>query len=256
MKFCVLASGSKGNMTYVEENDTRLLIDAGISLSNAQKRTDKIDFKNITHILITHEHSDHVGFLDSIAKKTNAKIYISKKSFFAMKIEQREKMIGKTVYFIEGEAKYTIGSFEVLTLSLTHDTQDILGFVIRSAQTRLAYITDTGVFPYKYTSILKDVNALIIEANHDVKMLQESQRDIRLKHRILSAKGHLSNTACYEVLERLVTNHYKYVVLAHISEECNCIDAIQKDVIDKIEAIYSGSIIVAKQDVATNMMVI
>lgn len=256
MKFCVIASGSSGNITYVEGKSTKLLIDAGISLPNAQKRIEahQVDLKEVDYILITHEHGDHISFLATLAKKIQATIFISRKSFMAISKDTRDKMIGLKVCFIEGESKYKIGDFEVLTLSLSHDTKEIFGFILIENGKKLAYLTDTGIFPVRYYGVLKDIDAIIIEANHDVQMLQESDRDITLKRRILSSTGHLSNKTCYEILEKLLTDKYKYVILAHISRECNSVECIKRDIINKVNVIWNGKIVIASQDECTELM--
>ena len=100
----------------------------------------------------------------------------------------------------------------------------------------------------------KGHNIDIIEANHDVQMLQESDRDITLKRRILSSTGHLSNKTCYEVLEKLLTDKYKYVILAHISRECNSVECIKRDIINKVNVIWNGKIVIASQDECTELM--
>ena len=103
MKVCVISSGSKGNMTYVSAGNTNILIDAGISLVNASKRAPEIELNKVTDILVTHEHIDHVAFLDTILKKTNANLYIEKKSFKALKPEIKDRLVGRRIAFIEGE---------------------------------------------------------------------------------------------------------------------------------------------------------
>ena len=120
MKVCVLASGSKGNMTYIEAGNTKLLIDTGITLANAKKRCSALDFSNITDIIITHEHGDHVGYLDTVYKKTKANIYMSKKSFNGMKPNFRDKFVGVKIGFLEPESRYKIGDVMITTFKLSH----------------------------------------------------------------------------------------------------------------------------------------
>lgn len=247
MRFCVIASGSKGNMTYVEAKDTRLLIDAGITLAAANKRCSDIDLSNITDILITHEHSDHIHYIDTVLKKTNANLYISKKSFMNLRKDLINRLKGYNIKFIEEESRYFIGDFEVLTLALSHDSADVFGYIINHQGKSLAYITDTGVFPNRYKDLLKTVDGLIIEANHNVEMLINSDRDIYLINRILSAKGHLSNQVCFEILNEYLTSKTKYVILAHISEDCNNDECLDVEIISKLKDKYEGEILIARQ---------
>jgi len=253
MKFCVLASGSKGNMTYIEAGNTRLLIDCGISIRNAIKKTD-IDFSLVTDILITHEHGDHIKFLDTVLKFTNANLYISKKSFNNLKEDLVKKISQYKVRFIEAESKYKIGDFEVLTLALSHDASNIFGFVLIHDNKKIGYMTDTGIFPVRYKSLISELDALIIEANHNVEMLVNSDRDMFLINRILSIKGHLSNKACYDLLKETICDYNKYVILAHVSEDCNCDDCLYEEIINKIKSKFKGEILIARQNEALKLI--
>lgn len=256
MKVCVIASGSKGNMTYVSAGNTHILIDAGISLSSAQKRIaniDNINLNNITDILITHEHGDHVAFIDTVLKKTNANLYISKKSFKAMKSILVDKMIGRRIAFIEGDSCYKIGDCEVCTLNMLHDTTNCFGFIIINEDKKFGYFTDTGIFPSRYKHLLPLLDSFVIEANHNVEMLINSNRDQMLINRILSTSGHLSNQVCYELLRDTLNDHVKYLFLGHVSEDCNSNKAIYDDIISKLDN-YKGEIIIASQNEATRLV--
>lgn len=254
MKVCVLASGSKGNMTYIEAGSTKVLIDAGISLVNAVKRTSEIDLCNITDILITHDHIDHIGFLATILKKTNANLYISKKCFMNLKKDVIDKIKYFKIRFIEGEARYIIGDVEVLTLKLSHDAADAFGYILSYNNKSVGYITDTGIFPTRYKELLSSLDCLIIEANHNVEMLVNSDRDIYLINRILSATGHLSNQACYELLNEVISSNNKYIVLAHISEDCNSDECLYSEIINKLNNRFKGEILIARQHEAIKVI--
>lgn len=253
MKVCVIASGSKGNMTYVESKNTRILIDAGISISNAQERKPEIDFKTITDVLVTHEHIDHIQFLDTVIKKTNANLYISKKSFVKLKDKVKDNLVGRKIGFIDNECKYRIGDVEVLTLSLLHDTENTLGFIIVDGESKFGYFTDTGIFPTRYKNLLSDLNCFVIEANHNIEMLQNSNRDYFLINRILSPQGHMSNKACYELLNEVLTDKNKCIILSHVSEDCNSNECLETDIINKLTD-YKGEIIIAEQNNATKII--
>mgnify|MGYP003289305695 CR=1 FL=1 len=253
MKVCVISSGSKGNMTYVSAGSTNILIDAGISLLNAIKRVPDIDFSCITDILVTHEHGDHIGFLDTVLKKTNANLFISKKSFIALKPEIKDRLIGRRIAFIEGDSCYKIGDVEVCTLNLLHDTANNFGYIIMHNGKKFGYFTDTGIFPSRYKYLLKELDCFVIEANHNVEMLINSDRDPRLINRILSTSGHLSNQVCFEVLNETLTNKVKYVILGHISEDCNSLHCLNEEIINKLNN-YQGEIIVSSQNEATKII--
>ena len=254
MKVCVIASGSKGNMTYVESGNTKILIDAGISLINASKRVNSINFNEITDVLIIHEHIDHIGFLASVLKKTNANLYISKKCFMSLRKDLVDKIKYFPIRFIEGMSRYIIGDFEVLTLPLSHDAKEVFGYILKSNEKSVGYITDTGIFPVKFKELLGELDCLIIEANHNVEMLVNSNREVYLINRILSANGHLSNQACYELLNEVLTDKNKYVVLSHVSEDCNCDECLYDEIINKLYIKYKGEILIARQHEAIKII--
>ena len=254
MKFCVVASGSKGNMTYIETNSKKILIDTGVSLTNASKRCPDIDFNNITDIFITHEHIDHIHFLPNILKKTNANLYISKKSFMNLKPDIFNSIKTYNIRFIEGESRYVFDDFEVLTLILSHDTKETFGYIFISEGKSVGYITDTGIFPNRYKSVIMDLDALIIEANHNVEMLVNSDRDLFLINRILSTKGHLSNQACFDLLNESISDKIKHIILAHISEDCNTDECLYNEIINKLIVKYKGEIFIARQHEAMKII--
>ena len=254
MKFCVLASGSKGNMTYIETKEARILLDAGISLVDAKNRCPEIDFSGITDIFITHEHGDHIRFLRTIMKKTDANLYIHKKVFRRLDRATKEELAGHAVSFIEEDSHYEFKGFDILTLGLSHDSIVNLGYIFISDGVKLAYVTDTGFFPEQYIEAIKSTDALIIEANHSVEALIESNRDWSLKERILSVKGHMSNQDCYKLLEKVICHINNSIVLAHVSEDCNSDDALYEEIISKLEGEYEGEILIARQKEAIKMI--
>lgn len=254
MKFTVLASGSKGNMTYIEFGDRAILIDAGISLSNAQKRIDA-DFNKVTDIFITHEHGDHTKFLETVARKTNANIYLNRKTYHALDYKTLNGLAKNKVMFVEADSHYKLSdNIDFYTLKLSHDSASILGYIFKSEDKSIGYITDTGYFPVKYLRVVSLLDAVIIEANHNIEMLMNSPRDIRLKERILSSTGHMSNHICFEVLKELVKGNVKTIVLAHVSEECNSIECINEEILIPLKEIYQGEVLVAMQNVATKLI--
>ena len=253
MKICVLASGSKGNMTYIEAGNTRLLIDAGITLTNAKRRNSTLDLGNVTDILITHEHGDHVGSLDTVYKKTNANIFMSKKSFNGLRPNFRDKFVGVKVGFLEPESRYKIGDVMVTTFKLSHDCSEVLGYIVSYKDKKVGYFTDTGIFPDRYLKYLNDLDVLIFEANHNVEKLLNSNRELHLIQRILSTEGHISNNKCFEILSKTLTEKNKYVILAHVSEDCNSEQCLYEDIINKLYN-YNGKIIIASQHEASEVI--
>jgi phosphoribosyl 1,2-cyclic phosphodiesterase len=223
MKVIILASGSKGNATYIETNNTKIRIDAGISYNKLKERLFKFDIllDKLDAILVTHEHIDHVMHLAQIKKRTNAKVYINEQSYYNLPKTVTANLTDYNVFFINPESKYQINDLHFVPISLFHDTKSIYGYLFRNINTNVAYITDTGHLLPKFYPILRKMNVLILESNHDVEMLLNSKRDYRLKQRILSNNGHLSNEQCENILYEVISENTKHLVLAHLSEECN-----------------------------------
>lgn len=251
MKFNVLASGSKGNMTIIETENTKVLLDVGISMREAKKRTSEV-LNDFDAIIISHEHTDHVRSLITFARQNDAYIYINKESFDVVKKRFKDKVIGLKVKFIEENTRYKIKDLNFLTLSLSHDTHSCFGFIFFDKNTSLGYVTDTGFLPIPYIELLKRVDSLIIESNHDVELLHDSDRPWMLKERIFSVKGHMSNYICGQVLNSISSaGKIKLAVLAHLSEDCNTEELAVDTVLEAIEGEYIPRIIVARQNEAT-----
>lgn len=249
MKFKVLGSGSKGNMIYIETPQTKILIDSGISYTNAKNflSEDGIDVNDVAAIFCTHEHSDHVKELKMMMKKTDALLFINQLSFNNLKPQIKEMIELDRVKNIDANKIYTFHDLTIYTLQMSHDSSNCLGFVFKCEDKMLLYATDTGLINVNYFPIIKKCNSLIIEANHNVEMLQESRRPIELKRRILSVKGHMSNQISYTVLDNVLSENVKHVVLAHVSEDCNCDEAIYDEVINRLADRFNCSFHIARQ---------
>ena len=246
MRFQILASGSKGNMTYIESKDTHIILDAGLSFKEIDARGG-IDYNSIDAILLTHSHSDHTSALIRLVKKTNATLYTNKIAVEEL-IKKGFNFKGINIQYLENNKKYKIKDISFFTLELSHDVGNCNGFIFASFGETLAYVTDTGLVPLIYMDLLSRVDTLIIEANHDIEMLNESDRPWPLKQRILSFKGHLSNITCGEVVNKLLENKkIGQIVLAHLSEECNDERLAIDTVMSLIEGDYLPKFYIANQ---------
>lgn len=254
MRFQVIASGSKGNITYIESNETSILIDSGINVKQIKERTD-IDISKVEAIFITHEHIDHVKYIESIARYTNAVIYINEKSFKEIYPKYIKNIDGLKFKFIEANKQIVFKDIKVLTLNLQHDSVNCFGYIIISNNKSIAYCTDTGFIPIPYIELLKNTNALIIESNHDIEMLLESNRPWYLKNRILSINGHMSNKICGEILNKVLENgKVSSIVLAHLSEECNTKETAIDSIMQEIKCQFNANIYVAEQHQAIEII--
>jgi phosphoribosyl 1,2-cyclic phosphodiesterase len=208
IRFLILGSGSKGNATLIYDETTLFQIDMGLPFARVRKGLASIQKKkeDIKAILITHEHSDHIGGL-SVEK--NVPVFASKGTLPHPDGE------------IVAETPIHLGSFEIMPFSVSHDAANPMGFVIKEGQETLVYVTDTGYLSEANLYLMKGATYYIIESNHDYKMLLHSHRPASLKHRIHSDVGHLSNSDSAHYLIDLVTDQTKGIYLAHLSEECN-----------------------------------
>lgn len=215
MKVVVLASGSKGNSTYIEYKNTKILIDMGISSQALSRKLEDVgvDIKCLDAVLITHTHIDHVGGLKTFVKKYSVPIYLTE-----IMSNDLEFHIPNKEYI--NEDNITIGNINIFVLKTSHDTNDSVGFVIK-ADKEVVYITDTGYINKKYFKEIFNKNIYIFESNHDIEMLMNGKYPHYLKQRILGDKGHLSNRDSAYYLSKLAGNNTSHIVLAHLSEENN-----------------------------------
>lgn len=209
MKIIVVQSGSKGNATLVIDQGRVLLIDMGTTLKVVKEALAKenMNLMNINAMLLTHEHIDHtygIRYLPPLP------IYCTKETLALPNIEE-----------IEPYKTFKIEHFEITPVSTSHDVKNPVGFIIQSKKEKLVYLTDSGEISIKTLNRLKNANYYVIESNHDVEMLINSNRPWFLKKRILSDKGHLSNEQSATYMSKCVGENTKQIILAHLSEECN-----------------------------------
>lgn len=222
VRFSVLASGSTGNAFYIESGQDKLLVDAGLS----GKQMDRLfqeagaDPAQLTGILVTHEHSDHIKGLGIIARKYNLPIYANTKTWHAM-----EKQLGKLTtdqkFHFEPNTIQTFGSIDVESFSVSHDAVDPMFFTFQAEQKKIALVTDLGYVSERIKKTVEDADAYVFEANHDISMLQMGHYPWSVKRRILGDSGHVSNEDCGLALSDIISNKTRRVYLAHLSKDNN-----------------------------------
>lgn len=221
MKLTILGSGSSGNCAYLETDQTRLLVDAGLSGRQIRQRLLTLGRtpENLNGILITHEHSDHIQGLVGLAAKLHIPIYCNRLTKEA--IELTLKIKGDFRVFATG-ASFEIGDVSADSFSIPHDANDPVGFLVRTSVGNIGFLTDLGHATRLVLERVKPAHVLLLEANHDLKLLQEdSRRPWSIKQRILSRHGHLSNDAAAVVAQQLVATELRHIYLGHLSGDCN-----------------------------------
>jgi phosphoribosyl 1,2-cyclic phosphodiesterase len=239
VKFTILGSGSSGNCAYLETAEARVLVDAGFSPRQIRQRLATIGRtpENLTAILITHEHSDHISGLLGIADKFQIPVYCnratqdatistfkarwSKKTNLALETADTWKSKIDWRIFATGDT-FDLADLAVQTFAIPHDAQDPVGYLLRTAAGSFGFATDLGHATKLVLDRIRLANVLVLESNHDVKMLQECPRRAwSLKQRILGRHGHLSNEAAAEAAAQIMSAELRHLYLAHLSRECN-----------------------------------
>ncbi len=221
LRLTILGSGSAGNCAYVETAEARVLVDAGFSLRQIRQRLASIGRapENLTAILITHEHNDHMGGLGALSQKLHVPVYCNRPTADAIRYHFQKPMDFRL--FATGNT-FELADLMVETFSVPHDAQDPVGFVLRAHEGSIGFLTDLGHATRLALERVRRANVLVLEANHDIKMLQECpHRPWSLKQRILSRHGHLSNDAAAEAAQQIMSAELGHLYLAHISRECN-----------------------------------
>ena len=219
MKICLLASGSKGNSILVESGKTRLLIDAGLSARELRKRLDSVDVEaeSLDALLITHEHGDHVRGLGPLVRQLDLPVYLQ--TDLARKLPD----VGKpecVQEFVDGE-EFTIKDLTIRPFAITHDCLAPVGFTLDGELGKVGVATDLGIVTRLVTECLQDCRALVLETNHDEELLRDGPYPWKLKQRVRSNHGHLSNNAAGNLLQSLLWNGLETVFLGHLSETNN-----------------------------------
>jgi phosphoribosyl 1,2-cyclic phosphodiesterase len=242
VQLTILGSGSAGNCAYLETQETRILIDAGFSLRQIRRRLAAIGRvpENLTGILVTHEHSDHTQGLNALGDKLRIPIYCNRPTREAMQVPPDARLDCRL--FATGSS-FEIGDIFVETFAIPHDAQDPVGFLLRSNGTNIGFLTDLGHVTRLVIERVRPAHVLVLEANHDVKMLQDCvRRPWSLKQRILGRHGHLSNEAAADAAEQIVSTDLRHLYLGHLSRECNLPALAQRIVSERLQKIGANHV--------------
>lgn len=209
MQYHVLASGSKGNATFVYENHTGILIDCGITRKQLLYKLDALGFSedNINYVLLTHDHYDHNKNIQIFDPEI---VYTARGNI--KNLDEDHELIPYQTY--------PMGSLEVTVLKISHDASNPIGFIFQG-QESLLYLTDTGYVSKRNRDMIHDLNYYIIESNHDIEMLMATNRPMFLKNRIMNDVGHLNNEYSARLMCEVIGQDTREITLAHLSQEAN-----------------------------------
>ena len=220
LEICTLASGSKGNCTYLRYGDTSILIDQGLSLKELRVRANYrgIDLSQTDALFVTHEHSDHVKGVGAFARAYDTPVYIPAACIGNFKTED-----GDERYFVpnEHDGEVAVKGLSIKPFRVPHDAHYTVGYRISTGKEDVAIATDLGFVSDGTLAKLVGCKAVVLESNHDPLMLEGGRYPRMLKARIAGKNGHLSNDACAETVAALAYNGTEKIVLAHLSEENN-----------------------------------
>ena len=219
MRFVSLGSGSRGNALLVESGKTRLLVDAGFGPREMSRRLERLGVAacDINAVLVTHEHSDHVGGVFACARKYDWSVLLTHGTLAGCR--QADGEVHTRI--INSHEALAVGDIKVQPFPVPHDAREPVQFVFEDGANRLGVLTDAGHVTAHMVEMLNACDALVLECNHDAEMLAEGRYPQALKTRIGGRWGHLDNTAAALLLSRLEHSRLRHVVAAHLSEENN-----------------------------------
>ena len=223
----LLASGSKANCALVASSTTRILVDAGLSCRETFKRLRALGERpeQLSAILITHEHSDHVAGLQRLAAKLNVPVFLTQPTYREWGRATRDEEgkipeLPRLEHFASGRS-FQVGDIAVTPFTIPHDAADPVGFTFRTEGVKIGFATDLGYMPVSVRDHLRGCDVLVLESNHDLEMLRSGPYPWSVKQRVMSRVGHLSNDALAEFFCNDYDGGAAYVVLAHLSEQNN-----------------------------------
>jgi phosphoribosyl 1,2-cyclic phosphodiesterase len=219
LRVSILGSGSRGNAALVATAGVKVLVDAGFSCRSLMRRLAEIgeSAESLDAVLISHEHSDHISGLQTLAGKTKAPVYMTGRT--AAAIEWGEKK--PHVETFEAGARIAIGDLDIETFTIPHDAVDPVGFTFRQNGFKVGIATDLGYVTESIKRHIRGCDMLVLESNHDLEMLKVGPYPWFVKQRVMSRVGHLSNQAVSDFLVEEFDRRTRVLVLAHLSGNNN-----------------------------------
>lgn len=224
MRLLSIASSSSGNCIYIGDDTTHILIDAGISKKRIEEGLKNADISpsDLDAIFVTHEHIDHIAGLGVMSRKYAVPIYATGGTIAGI---ERCRSLGRVdaqlFQQIHQRDTIDIGSLRIIATPVSHDAADPVCYRIENGTQSIAVMTDTGCYTQEMVEQMKNLDAILVESNHDIRMLQVGPYPYPLKQRILGERGHLSNESCGRFLGSILHDKMKQILLGHLSQENN-----------------------------------
>ena len=224
-----------GNCLYVESDNTKLLIDAGVSLKKIEKGLDTINVSpsSLDGILVTHEHSDHIQSLGNLSKKFNLPVFANSETFDAMP-KQTDKISTENINKFKIKQKFSINDIEITPFAIPHDAANPCGFNISCNDDKISIATDIGHMTNEILKQLEGSKFVLLESNYDTEVLKLSKYPFSLKQRIAGPNGHLSNEIASKVINYLLHDNLKIAMLGHLSKESNFPELAYQTVVNEL----------------------
>ncbi len=261
MNFCSLYSGSSGNSLLLQSNETKILIDAGVSCKKIVTSLENMDISpsDLNGILITHEHTDHVQGLGTLSKKFDIPVFVNQETLDAMPI-QKDKLSENNIRIFNNSNKFDIGNLEISPFSIPHDAANPCGFNIFKDNKKISIATDIGHMNNEILKQLEESLFVMLESNYDPEVLKCSSYPYHLKSRIAGPSGHLPNEMAGKTISHLLKSGLKSAMLGHLSKESNFPELAYKTVIEElISSNYnenSLNLCVANRDINSKQIII
>jgi len=224
INFCTIASGSSGNSVFVSTQGTHILIDAGLSgkTIEAGLRSHGINCASVDALFITHEHSDHIKGAGVLSRRYDMPVYATAGTWeYINRHSAIGKVADKNKMLITPNTPIIFEDIEIMPFDIPHDASQPVGYAIKSGGYKIAIATDLGYISDIVAENICEADVILIESNHDIKMLENGPYPAHLKRRILSDTGHLSNVSCGRFLADTFSSKTKHILLGHLSEENN-----------------------------------
>jgi len=220
MRFASLGSGSQGNSLIVDASDTKLLVDCGFSTRATIEKLARlaVSAEDITAILVTHEHSDHIAGVFKLAGRFGIPVYLTHGTHMTA---PRGKLPFPECRLIDSHSPFSIDGLEVHPYPVPHDAREPVQYAFSDGKHRLGVLTDSGSITAHIVDVLRCCDALVLECNHDPDLLAASDYPMMLKRRVSGSLGHLENAQAAALLRQIDTQHLQHIVAAHLSEKNN-----------------------------------